>query len=356
MSATTRPLLLLIALVLLAGCAARRPAPLPEGADALAGSARKAFVQGYAAATGGQPALALQHFAQARRQAPAHPPLLLNIALAHDALGQPAAAAGWFNAWLATPAGGPRRADVELRYRQALAAARRADTALLQAGLRALFNELPGLPAARQQQRLRRMALDMAVAGDIYGALQLLAEAAKPGSGLHPGDAAALDDLRDEAWRQHALLLAWTGQGAAAERARANIGAPALKRDFWWRLATDSPRELARLPPALRREGAWLARLAEQSAPEAAERERLGEHNRRRPPPARPPVLARSLQLAELLAAAAAAPAAGEPPEAALRAALARQQLLFLLEALAAERGLGQPRQPPRPSRLAARD
>lgn len=283
MSATTHPLLLLIALALLAGCTARRPPPLPEGADALAGSARKAFVQGHAAATGGQPALALQHFAQARRQAPAHPPLLLNIALAHDALGQPAAAAGWFNAWLATPAGGPRRADVALRYRQALAAARSADTALLQAGLRALFSELPGLPAARQQQRLRRMALDMAAAGDIYGALQLLAEAAKPGSGLHPGGAASLDDLRDEAWRQHALLLAWTGQGAAAERAR-------------------------------------------------------------------------SLQLAELLAAAAAAPAAGAAPDAALGAALARQQLLFLLEALAAERGLGQSRQPPRPSRLVARD
>lgn len=348
----TRPLLLLIALALLAGCAARRPAPLPEGADTLAGSARKAFVQGYAAATGGQPALALQHFALARRQAPAHPPLLLNIALAHDALGQPAATAGWFNAWLATAAGGPRRADVERRYRQALAAARSADTAALQAGLRALFGELPGLQAARQKQRLRTMALDMAAAGDIYGALQLLAEAAKPGSGLHPGGAAALDDLRDEAWRQHALLLAWTGQGAAAERARANIGAPALKRDFWWRLATDSARELARLPPVLRREGAWLARLAEQSTPEPAERERLALHNRRLPPPARSPLLARSLQLAELLAAA---PAPAAPPEAAARAALARQQLLFLLEALAAERGLGQSRHSPRPSRLATR-
>lgn len=309
---------LALTILLLSACASQKAAPRP---DSLPAAARKHLEQGYRLAQQQQPAAALHHFEAARKLAPRHPPLLLNIGLAHSQLQHHGAAAAWLNAWLATGVSSPQQAAIELQYAREHAAALARTNAALQRALQRLFRLMQDDPRPDLEHLVTPMARDMAGAGDIYGALQLLAET---GRLLSAGARRApwLPAARDRAWEAYARSLVYTRQAVLAEQARNNIQNRAVRDRFWRQLVDDPTSAFAQLPGNLHRalagnvEGGleWIVPLALQYETPAAPHQRRRQHLRRHPERyARPALPERTLQLAEAMTAAEPRPPAAWP-------------------------------------------
>lgn len=286
---------LALAILLLAACTGQKAAQRAEGLPA---EARKHLAQGYRLAQQQQPAAALQHFEAARKLAPRHPPLLLNLGLAHGQLQHHGAAAAWLNAWLATGVSSPQRAAIEQQYQREHTAAQARTTAALQQALQQLFRLLQGDARPDSESLVAPMAREMAGSGDIYGALKLLAETELL-LAARAHRATWLPAARDMAWQTYALSLVFARQAVAAERARSNIQNRAARDRFWSQLVDDPTPAFSRLPGNLRSGLEWIAPLALHYETPPGPHPRRRQHIRRHPERhARLPVQERALQLA----------------------------------------------------------
>lgn len=323
--------LLLALLALGSACSSRQPAgDLPR-------TARQELEQGLKLTRQHQHAAALQQFQKAYRRAPGHPPLLLNQGLAHSQLQQHGAAAGWFNAWLATGLASPQRGAIEQQFRREKEAAKASATPLLQQAIHDLFRQLPDSRDETLARQASRLAHDMAAAGDVYGALKLLSECERL-LAAQARPRAWLQTARDQSWEAYALTLALTRQLLPAEQARSNIDNERQRHSFWARLAKAPDQAYRHLPAPLNTGQDWLRPLAAQHAT---------------PPltatasPPRPPLRERSRQLAEAMARAEQQLAATHRSTVTTSdpAAVANTYnlLLFLIEASAAERHTASP-------------
>jgi len=291
---------LALAILLLSACTGQKAAPRPDGLPA---TARKHLEQGYRLTQQHQPAAALHHFEAARKLAPRHPPLLLNLGLAHGQLQHHGAAAAWLNAWLATGASSPQRAAIEQQYNREHAAAQARTNAALQQALQRLFLLMQDDPHPSLENTVKQMTRDMAGGGDIYGALQLLAETERLLS-ARAHRATWLPAARDLAWEAYALSLVFSRQVVLADRARSNIQNRLVRDRFWKQLADDPKPAFARLPGNLHSGQEWIVPLALQYETPPGQHQRLRKHISSHPAQyARPPLLERALQLAVAMTA-----------------------------------------------------
>lgn len=324
--------LLLLLLMLVSACSSRPPA-----GDRLPRSAQQQLQQGLRLASQ-QPAAALRHFESAHRLAPGHPPLLLNMGLAHSQLQQHGPAAAWLNAWLATGTPSRQRGAIEQQYRREHVEASAQALPLLREAVRTALQQLQDAPATADTL-ITPLASGMAAGGDIYGGLRLLSESERllQQQGIQGG---WLPAARDRVWEAQALVLVLARQLPAAERARQNLR-PGPRRDhFWDRLATRPAEAYRELPVALQTRLDWIIPLASpltipprELPADATERYR------------RAPLTLRTRELAEALTAAnaALAAAANASPDQQGQAATLFNTLLFLMEASAAERHTAPP-------------
>lgn len=329
--------LLLVVQALLAACSSRPPGAAPA---TLPSAAQQQFRQGLLLARQQQPAEALRHFEAAYRQAPGHPPLWLNMGLANSQLQRHGAAAGWLNAWLAAGAASPQRGAIEQQYLREQGAARAQATPLLQQAIRQSFLALQ-TASPGTDSHLPFLARDMAAGGDIYGALQLLAESQQLLSALQrPAD--WIPAARDRAWEAYALSLVFTRQPLLADQARSNIRRGPLRDHFWDRLATAPGPAFSGLPAPLTAQLGWIMPMAGQFTTPPRSTAAAAAAN-----PKRPALAERCRQLAEALSAAQSQLSAALVDSAATTAtghtrstdaATRFNTLLFLMEATAAER------------------
>lgn len=295
--------LAVLIVLLLTACAGQKPAQRP---DTLPAAARQHLAQGIRLAQQQQPAAAILHFEAARKLAPRHPPLLLNLGLAHSQLKQHAAAAGWLNAWLTTDASSPQQAAIEQQYSREHTAAQAGTTAALRQSVQQLFLRMQMMPRPELEHPVTQMARNMAGAGDIYGALQLLAETDR----LLARDAHHapwLQMARDSAWEAYALSLVFTRQPVLADQAQHNIQHKPTRQRFWWQLAENPAAVFSarhdQLPGGrswgLESGLEWIVPLALQYETPAGQHQRLRQHVSAQPARyARPAVQERALQLA----------------------------------------------------------
>jgi hypothetical protein len=322
---------LLALLMLISACSSRPPA-----ADRLPAKAQQHFQQGMRLVAA-QPAAALTHFEAAHRLAPGRPSLLLNMGLAHRQLNQHGAAAGWLNAWLATPTSSPQRADIELAYRhEQVEASKQALPALRNATHLALL-QLQAAPASGDTL-ITPLAVSMAAGGDLYGGLRLLSESEKllQEQGIQAG---WLPAARDRVWEAQALILILARQIPAAERAWRNLHPGPRQEQFWNRLATHPATVYQEFPElnGLASQPNWIIPLA---APYTVSYRYLPSDAATRY--SREPLAVRARQLAETLTAAQTALSTAAP-ERQGQAATRFNALLFLMEASAAERHTASP-------------
>lgn len=332
MTTSTLRGLLLVLLILVSACSSR-----PPTGDRLPRAAQQQLQQGLRLAPQ-QPDAALRHFEAAHRQAPGHPPLLLNMGLAHSQLQQHGAAAAWLNAWLATSAPSGQRSAIEQHYRRAQVEASTQATPLLREALRKALLQLQEAPATADAL-ITPLASGMAAGGDIYGSLRLLSESERllQQLGIQGG---WLPAARDRAWETQALVLVLARQLPAAERARLNLR-PGPRRDhFWDRLATRPAEAYRELPSVLQTRLDWIIPLA---APHTVPPRELPADAATRY--RRAPLTLRTRELAEAITAAqtALAAAANASPEQQGQAATLFNTLLFLMDASAAERHTATP-------------
>lgn len=337
-----------LVILLLTACTGPKTVPRP---DALPAAARQHLAQGIRLAQQQQPAAAIQQFEAARKLAPRHPPLLLNLGLAHSQLKQHAAAAGWLNAWLATGAPSPQQAAIEQHYHHEHTAALASTTAALRQSVQDLFLRMQTLPDPELEHPVTQMASNMAGAGDIYGALQFLAETDR----LLARDAHHapwLQMARDSAWEAYALSLVFTRQPVLAEQARHNIRHPHTRQRFWWQLAENpgavfSARH-SQLPGGrawgLDSGLEWLVPLALQYETPPGQHQHLRQHVNAQPAHyARPALPARALQLAVATSRMNSRLIATTDPGLLAGQASALNTLLFYMQATALERQTASP-------------
>ena len=255
---------------------------------------------------------------------------MLNQGLAHSQLQQHGAAAAWLNAWLATGQASPQRGAIEQQYRREKEQARDQALPLLEDAIRAYFRQLPRLSDPDLAQQGTALTAGMAAAGDIYGALKLLAECERLLKALDR-PTAWLAHARDQSWEAHALTLALTRQLHPAEQARLGIGNERRRQSFWERLARAPDEAFRHLPPPLDRGHDWLGPIAaRQLTPPLPIRSDA----------TRPPLRDRSRRLAEAMTRAQAMLTTPPAPDPLAAATTANRfnLLLFLIEASAAER------------------
>lgn len=295
--------LAVLIVLLLTACAGPKTAQRP---DVLPAAARQHLAQGVRLAQQQQPAAAILHFEAARKHAPRHPPLLLNLGLAHSQLRQHAAAAGWLNAWLATGAPSPQQAAIEQHYAREHTAALASTTAILRQSVQELFLRMQTLPRPEPEYPVMQLATNMAGGGDIYGALRLLAETDRllTRDAHHPP---WLQTARDSAWEAYALSLVFTRQPVLADQARHNIRHLHTRQRFWWQLA-ENPAAVfgarhAQLPGGrtwgLESSIGWIVPLALQYETPPGQHQHLRQQVSAQPARhARPDLQERTLQLA----------------------------------------------------------
>lgn len=346
--------LLALMILLLPACAGKK---VLRGPDSLPSAARKNFEQGYRLAQAGQAAVAIRYFEAARKTAPRHPPLLLNLGLAHGQLQHHGAAAAWLNAYLLSGIPLTQQTTPKQQYEQEKTAARTHTDRLLQLALQQLFQQLEGGVSPELKSTVKLAARDMASGGDIYGALQLLVEVDKRLSSRSlPAleRTAWLAEARDLAWQAHAQTLVYTRQGVLADQARGHIQNRQRRDSFWWDLAQNPAQQFTILPAPLRQNLEWVLPLALHYETDRRQQEQLKARIARNPSlyaQARPDLLTRALQLAVLLSdtetrlpAALSAPgmatlAASDAPATLLvKRASELNTLLFFLQATELER------------------